>query len=201
MLSRLTQAARLALLAGLGLYNVATFHENVSKYAADRSAQSVAGVPAWLRRPWLTGLQAWPANWKMFTFKDPLQVFVDFEGWVPAAARGGPADGDAARGDTAPDGYWVRLPMERWYPARWESGYRWDKGGYENSAARRGWLRGACEHANEEAARGPGDADDAGPAVTKTRALVLHWTKSTGRGWQPQKQRKERVLGEVACKG
>lgn len=182
--ARSAQTVRVLLLAGLALYNVATFHENLLKYASTENAPIVAALPRWLRGPWLTGVQAWPANWRMFTFKDPSQVFVDFEGWVPAPTAAG--DPDEA------GGYWVRLPMERWYPARWESGYRWDKGGVENPAARKGWLHGACDHANEEATRG-------GAAVTKTRAVVLHWAKSTGRSWQPQKQRKARVLGGLAC--
>ncbi len=166
---------RIAALLALAAYNLATFHDTLVEWAPDHAADAWREAPAWIKRRLMTGVEDWPANWRMFTFKDTTQVFVDFEG------------------QTADDGdHWQRLPMERWLPARWESGFRWDKGNYNNAEAQRGWLRVACARANEEAYR-------ATPMV-RTRAVVVHWRKTTGQAWQPEKDRSEKVLGEMACR-
>ena len=164
---------RLFALALLGAYNLATFHDVAVGYAEEREVPNFASVPKSIRQAWLTPTQAWPAKWRMFTFFDHKQIFVDFEGW------------DGAQ--------WVRLPMERWFPARWDSGYRWDKGNINSGAARRAWLGDACKHANEEAG-----ADGSAPIV-KARAGVVSWEKTPGKSWQPQKDPTLKVLGEVAC--
>lgn len=165
---------RLVALTLLGGYNLATFHDVAVGYAVEREVPNFQSVPKPIRQAWLTPTQAWPAKWRMFTFFDHKQVFVDFEGW------------DGAR--------WVRLPMERWLPARWDSGYRWDKGNINSAGARRAWLNEACAHANEEAGEG-----GRGGAITKARAGVLTWEKTPGKSWQPQKDPALKVLGEVAC--
>ncbi len=168
---------RLALLALLGAYNLATFHDVAVGYGEEREVPQMASLPKALRQSWLTPTQAWPAKWRMFTFFDHKQVFVDFEGW------------DGTR--------WVRLPMERWFPARWDSGFRWDKGNINSSGARRGWLNEACKHANEEAADG---AKADAPAITKVRANTVTWEKTPGKQWQPQKNPGSKSLGEVTCR-
>ncbi len=50
----------------------------------------------------------WASNWKMFTYKSRYHVALVFEGRHQG-------------------GEWTELPMHEWYPARWESGYRWDR--------------------------------------------------------------------------
>ena len=106
MLARLATFARLFVLAALAVYNLSTFHANLVKYASENAPTTYKQLPAWFRTVRVGALAAWPANWRMFTFNDPSQVFVDFDGYV----------------GTPEEGEWERLPMERWFPDRWESG-------------------------------------------------------------------------------
>ena len=107
----------------------------------------------------------WPNNWKMFTHKAKYHVAIAFEG-------------------RDPDGDWESLPMERWYPARWESGYRWDR-----PAARRygqiqeQFLHLACQKSGK----------------TQTRMVQKRWKKRMGRMSQPMRRVQSKVLKTWAC--
>lgn len=168
---------RLTALLALAGYTFACFHDVAADQVAVQEPGSAAMAQAMPGKPWLAPIRAWPAKWQMFTFIDYEQVFVNFEGWDGAA--------------------WVRLPMERWFPARWESGYRWDKGGTNNPAARAAWLDAACRHANEEAGAG---ASPAALVVEKVRVNEVRWKKTPGRSWQAQRSPRTRTVGERQCR-
>lgn len=107
----------------------------------------------------------WASNWRMFTHEARYHVVLDFQG------RTGNED-------------WVTLPMHRWYPARWESGYRWDR-----PAARRSrqiqeqFLHLACEKSG----------------VAQTRMVSKRWKKRKGSMKQPMRREKTKVLRTWDC--
>ncbi len=108
----------------------------------------------------------WPNLWRMFTHPAARHVEIEFQG----------LDNDEE---------WVTIPMSTWYPARWESGYRWDR-----PAARRSgqiqeqFLHLACDKSQAD----------------KTRMVALRWKKTKGRLEQPKRKLKTKVLKTWDCK-
>ena len=74
----------------------------------------------------------WPATWQMFTRNSAKQESVFFEGRF--------------------DLVWVRLPMDEWLPARWESGFRWEAASKSPSRLPP-FLAFACHHSSAEEVR------------------------------------------------
>jgi len=107
----------------------------------------------------------WVSNWKMFTHKARYHTTVAFEGRTE-------------------DGEWQDLPMHQWYPARWESGYRW-----ERPAVRRHpqiqaqFLHLACQKSG----------------MDETRLSKIRWKKRMGRMKQPMRNPQSTVLLTWQC--
>ena len=110
---------------------------------------------------------SWPAGWRMFTLLDRSQTRLDFEGF----------DG----------GEWVRLPMERWYPMRWDSGFRWERSA-KDTGTLKVFLQAACDAA--AAAGGP---------VEAARVVEVRWTRTPGSPVQPEVDRREKVRALHRC--
>lgn len=105
---------------------------------------------------------SWPAGWRMFTLLDTWNTRLEFQGW----------DGEA----------WVRLPMERWFPAHWDSGHRWERSAGD-ALVLRAFLAEACERA----------------PVTKARVVEMRWERTPGLVLQPENHRKETVRATWTC--
>lgn len=138
----------------------------VLAYAAYHIA-SFGEYRRWFRPPLSlrTAHVFWPNNWKMFTHKARYHVALVFEG----------RDGD---------GEWEELPMHRWYPARWESGYRWDRPAVRRyGQIQEQFLRLACEKSGK----------------TETRMVKLRWKKRMGRMAQPRRKVQSEILKTWAC--
>ena len=104
----------------------------------------------------------WPAGWRMFTLLDKGAFRLDFQGW----------DGEA----------WVRLPMERWLPTRWESGYRWERSD-RDSYTMRAFLAYACERSGLE----------------KTRVQRVDWERVPGVVLPPHKKERAKDVATRMC--
>lgn len=105
---------------------------------------------------------SWPAGWRMFTVLDKTNTRLDFEGW----------DGEA----------WVRLPMERWFPARWESGPRWARSGRDPRALQ-AFAAAACTRVE----------------VDKIRVIEVRWERTPGVVLQPERRRRETERATWTC--
>lgn len=106
----------------------------------------------------------WPINWRMFTTLSKSHSELSFEGYR--------------------DGGWERLPMEQWYPAHWESGYRWERPWvYEYRSLQEPFMVAACAHADT-------------PAV---RTVLRSWNKTLGQREQPKKNVREKLLRVWEC--
>jgi hypothetical protein len=115
-------------------------------------------APGWLK-PFL-----WPAQWKMFTPLNQRQSEIVFEGLF--------------------DGQWRPLPMHEWYPARWESGYRWErKPFYERRSRQVPFAAAACRESGAE----------------KVRIIRVRWLKTLGSFDQPPKKRNRKTLLTWDC--
>jgi hypothetical protein len=107
----------------------------------------------------------WASNWRMFTHKARYHVALDFQG-------------------RSEDGDWTTLPMARWYPARWESGYRWDRRAVRRSRQiQEQFLHLACERSGME----------------QTRMVQQRWKKRRGRLEQPRRKVESKVLLTWTC--
>jgi len=112
----------------------------------------------------LTGDYYWPVNWSMFTGLSKTHTIMEFEG--------------------VENGEWVRLPMEEWYPAHWESGYRWERPWvYKWPSLQRPFLAAACQHTDA-------------PYV---RIVQRSWNKVLGQAEQPRKKVREKLLRVWEC--
>ena len=117
----------------------------------------------------------WPANFHMFTNRSTKHTEPVFEGFFPEP------DGDQPAG-------WRPLPMAEWYPARWESGYRWERPPvYKYSEASVPFLIAACEKSGALA----------------TRLVLEKWKARLGRMDQPKRNptREARRDWDCALKG
>lgn len=105
---------------------------------------------------------SWPATWHMFTARATRQARFTFEG------RYGER--------------WLRLPMEEWHPAAWESGYRWVRA--SGSATRLGpFLKAACESSGAE----------------RTRFVRETWRRRPETATQPAVKVDREVEAEIRC--
>jgi hypothetical protein len=107
----------------------------------------------------------WPATWKMFTGYSHRHQLLEFQGLR--------------------DGEWHALPMKRWYPMRWDSGYRWERPRVRIShSTQAAFLEAACRHTDD-------------PEV---RLVVFQWKKRLGR-WdeRPPRRARMRVLSTWHC--
>lgn len=105
---------------------------------------------------------SWPAGWRMFTLLDKGAFRLDFEGW----------DGEA----------WVRLPMERWLPTRWESGYRWERSD-RDATTMRAFLAYACTRSGLE----------------KVRVRRVDWERTPGLVLVPHKRERVKDVANRRC--
>jgi hypothetical protein len=111
-----------------------------------------------------TGDHYWPVNWKMFTGMSKTHTIMEFEG--------------------RRDGKWVVLPMHEWYPARWESGYRWERPWvYRWRSLQVPFLSAACQHSGT-------------PYV---RLIQRSWDKTLGQQEQPRGKVREKLLRNWDC--
>jgi hypothetical protein len=108
----------------------------------------------------------WMVNWRMFTGFSRSHTAILFYGF----------DGQT----------WRELPMEQWYPARWESGYRWERPWvYGSGELIRAFLGAACARSGDQA----------------TRMVKKTWHKTLGQAEQPDDDAKLTVLGTLPCTG
>lgn len=105
----------------------------------------------------------WPATWQMFTFKASGQESLAFEGRFGSV--------------------WVPIPMEEWYPARWESGYRWEAAASQK-ARLQPFLQVACERSG----------------ATETRMVRHVWKRTLATAAQFEQNAKVDVRGTLACR-
>lgn len=112
----------------------------------------------------------WPAGWRMFTVRDVSNTRLDFEG----AAAGTDDEDEATR--------WVRLPMERWLPSRWDSGYRWERSGRDRGTLD-AFLAYACERSG----------------VERARVVEVRWRRQPGEALQTEVDRTVVVRAERRC--
>lgn len=106
----------------------------------------------------------WPVNWAMFTRLSKTHTVMDFEGLI--------------------DGRWQALPMAQWYPARWESGYRWERPAvYAYRSLQVAFLAAACQHTD----------------ARYVRLVQRSWNKTLGQREQPRGEVREKLLREWDC--
>jgi len=106
----------------------------------------------------------WPARWQMFTQLSQVQKRVVFEGKM--------------------DGKWQKLPMEEWFPEKWESGYRWERPPFYRSAGlQRPFLAAACNESGAQA----------------TRVILYTWPRVLGTSHQPMNNARRKTLSEWSC--
>lgn len=106
---------------------------------------------------------SWPAIWQMFTLKSDGQENVWYEGRY---------------GTT-----WVKLPMDEWYPAEWESGYRWERAAWTHERVVP-YLQAACERSGAQ----------------EVRAVRLAWKRRLGSAAQFPRDGKLSVRGTRRCR-
>lgn len=105
---------------------------------------------------------SWPASWRMFTLLDKGDSRIEWEAW----------DGEE----------WVPMPLERWYPTRWDSGHRWERSGRDTGTIR-AFLAAACRRA----------------PVEKTRARLVTWERVPEGLWQPRKKERSTEITSWSC--
>ena len=113
----------------------------------------------------------WFARWKMFTGLVTYHTVPEFQGRSLNPA-------------TEMMGEWESLPMADWYPARWESGYRWERPAvYKRSKIQVKFLELACERSGTDEVR-----------------MVLHkWKATLGQREQPFHQYRRKDLDVLQC--
>ena len=113
----------------------------------------------------------WLARWKMFTGLSTWHSVPEFQARFIDMETGELSD-------------WEHVPMEEMYPARWESGYRWERPAvYKIPHVRNKFMELACER------------DDA--VLVR---MVMHKTKATpGRLVQPRRRYKQDIVGGFRC--
>ena len=113
----------------------------------------------------------WMARWKMFTGLSTYHSVPEFQG----------RKFDFAQEEMS---QWTPLPMAEWYPARWESGYRWERPAvYTRRNVRARFLKLACDRSGSDHVR-----------------LVKHrWKATLGQREQPRKKYRMDILGGMNC--
>ena len=113
----------------------------------------------------------WFARWKMFTGLSTYHTVPEFQ---------------ARSFDETVQlmGEWEPIPMEEWFPARWESGYRWERpSAYNRPNVQVKFLELACERSGADFVR-----------------LVLHkWKATLGQREQPVRKYRQKDLGVLDC--
>ncbi len=100
----------------------------------------------------------------MFARADRRQTVLVFEGWT--------------------GGSWKRLPMEDRYPAKWESGFRWERAPvYRRRSRQIPFARAACSEFKPE----------------KVRMSLWRWDKTIGSVEQPYRRLVKKPLFEMSC--
>ena len=122
------------------------------------------------RRPGLY----WASNWSMFTNRNRKHRM------LRASAR------------YIEDGDWERVYLVQWFPARWESGLRFDRTSFTNSPSRMRTLAAAL------CGRMAAHPEHAAPH--EVRFTLVTWRKTLGSRQQPRKRRvRRRKLLEWEC--
>jgi len=113
----------------------------------------------------------WFARWKMFTGLSTYHSVPEFQGVFFDE-------------DTQLMSEWTHLPMAEWYPARWESGYRWERpAAYSRPNVQVKFLELACERSGAKAVR-----------------MVMHkWKATLGQREQPRRRYSQKELGGIRC--
>jgi hypothetical protein len=102
-------------------------------YQAAAVVDSIGPDPGPLTR--LVGDGFWPARWQMFTEVDHTASRARFEVSADGAA-------------------WTTFPLETYRPARWESGYRWERPAlWKMGSFRHAWLMETCHYSGQRWAR------------------------------------------------
>lgn len=104
----------------------------------------------------------WLAGWSMFTNRNRSQVAVD--GFVR----------------DSPEGDWERIRLGTYFPARWESGLRFDRSGFRNSRSRMQVVAASL------CGRMAADPDVAQPQAVKF--VKVSWKKTLGQQKQPRRK-------------
>lgn len=109
----------------------------------------------------------WFARWKMFTGLSTYHTVPEFQGREQQGA-----------------GDWITLPMAEWYPARWESGYRWERPAvYKRANIQSKFLELACRHAD----------------MAEVRMVTHRWKATLGQREQPRRKYSFTELARFRC--
>ena len=113
----------------------------------------------------------WFARWKMFTGLSTYHTVPEFQG-------------RSIDLETQLMSEWVPLPMAEWFPARWESGYRWERPAVYNRANLQvKFLELACDRSGTDEVR-----------------MVLHkWKATLGQREQPVRRYSRKNLRTLRC--
>lgn len=160
MISRLKMVGAVAFLMVFGAYHTACFLQ-------------YRDLPPQFTPSTYTGKNVfWFARWKMFTGLARYHTAAEFQGkfFDP---------------NTQVVSDWTFLPMDEWYPARWESGYRWERPAvYNRPNVQVKFLEVACERSG----------------ATTVRMLKHRWKATLGQREQPKKKYKIEELGVLDCR-
>lgn len=116
-----------------------------------------------LNHPVLRTLR-WTGLWVMFTYKSGRHKTMTFEAYQNEE--------------------WKRLPMEEWYPTKWESGYRWERRPvYASKSRQLPFAHAACERSGSSA----------------VRIVMYQWRKTVGQKEQPMENPRTTVLNTFRC--
>lgn len=142
-----------------GAFHVAAFVDQ-REWIGDLRPRDVVGLNVF-----------WVGNFHMFTGQSTKHSEPVFQGYFPTADENGPAG-------------WRDLPMAEWYPARWESGYRWERPPvYKYDSARVPFLVAACQRSGAQS----------------TRIVLDKWSMKLGTMEQPKKNAKRKLIRTWDC--
>ena len=159
MLSRLKFAGALAFFLAFGAYHTACFIQ-------------YRDLPSHFKPSTYAGKNVfWFARWKMFTGLARYHTSAEFQGKFFDE-------------DTQLMSGWAHLPMDEWYPARWESGYRWERPAvYKRPNVQVKFLELACERSGAKV----------------VRMLKHRWRATLGQREQPMRKYTVEELGVLDC--
>lgn len=120
-------------------------------------------VPGWLlRNPYAL----WPATWQMFTLLDKRHNQIDAQ--------------------VLREGEWVDIDLEAHFPFRWESGPRYARSSFRQSATRmRTLAQATCRRVD--------------PRPQAVRFLHTRWGKTLGSAEQPREGARTKTILEWDC--
>jgi len=160
MIARLKAIGAVAFFLAFGAYHIACFIQ-------------YRDIPAQYKASAYTGSNVfWFARWKMFTGLSRYHTVPEFQGRTFDER-------------TQVMSEWTSLPMEEWYPARWESGYRWERPAvYTRPNVQVKFLELACERSG----------------ASVVRLLKHRWKATLGQRDQPKRNHKIEELGVLDCR-